>query len=196
MNAYREGGWLPSWASPGYRNCMVGTFADVVVADAIIKDIKGFDMDTAIEAIRKDSFEQPPPYAGGAVGKDGLKGYIEMGFIPLNNDGGGESVSRSLDFAYADYAVAQALKHAANNMDYVKGDVKQKERMLSEASGLEARAHRALAASFDPSLGLMVPRTFQGSRINRFDALTWYSILLSLLYMFLVLLFSGSTACH
>ena len=35
LNAYREGGWLPSWASPGYRNCMVGTYADVVVSDAV-----------------------------------------------------------------------------------------------------------------------------------------------------------------
>ncbi len=174
MNAYREGGWLPSWASPGYRNCMVGTFADVVVADAILKDIKGFDLDTAVEAIRKDSFEAPPPYAGGAVGKDGLKMYAETGFIPLNGDGGGESVSRSLDFAYADYAVAQALKHAGNNKDYVKGDNIQQERMLSEATGLETRAHRALSSSFDPSLGLMVPKNSQGSRINRFDSFTWY----------------------
>jgi len=41
LNAYKEGGWLPSWASPGYRNCMVGTYADVVIADAIVRGIKG-----------------------------------------------------------------------------------------------------------------------------------------------------------
>lgn len=54
LNAYKEGGWLPSWASPGYRNCMVGTFADVVVADAIVKSVPGFEVDTAIAAIMKD----------------------------------------------------------------------------------------------------------------------------------------------
>lgn len=54
LNAYVEGGWLPSWASPGYRNCMVGTFADVVVADAIVKNIKGFNLDQAVAAILKD----------------------------------------------------------------------------------------------------------------------------------------------
>jgi putative alpha-1,2-mannosidase len=54
LNAYAEGGWLPSWASPGYRNCMVGTFADVVVADAIVKNIKGFNMEQAVAAILKD----------------------------------------------------------------------------------------------------------------------------------------------
>lgn len=54
LNAFKEGGWLPSWASPGYRNCMVGTFADVVIADAIVKEIKGFDIQLAIDALRKD----------------------------------------------------------------------------------------------------------------------------------------------
>jgi putative alpha-1,2-mannosidase len=54
LNAYREGGWLPSWASPGYRNCMVGTYADVTIADAIVKNIHGFDLNLAIEALDKD----------------------------------------------------------------------------------------------------------------------------------------------
>lgn len=53
LNAFKEGGWLPSWASPGYRNCMVGTFADVVVADAIVKGIRGFDLMTAYQALYK-----------------------------------------------------------------------------------------------------------------------------------------------
>lgn len=70
LNAYREGGWLPSWASPGYRNCMVGTYADVVVADAVIKDIKGFDLETARAALKKDAFEEPPGFAGSAIGRN------------------------------------------------------------------------------------------------------------------------------
>ena len=55
LNAYKEGGWLPSWASPGYRNCMVGTFADVVVADAIVKNVPNFDLALAKEALLKDA---------------------------------------------------------------------------------------------------------------------------------------------
>lgn len=54
LNAYKEGGWLPSWASPGYRNCMVGTFADVVIADAIVKEVPGFDRRLAVAALSKD----------------------------------------------------------------------------------------------------------------------------------------------
>ena len=64
LNAYREGGWLPSWASPGYRNCMVGTFADVVISDAIVKGITGFDYQLAYKALHKDAYEVPPPHAG------------------------------------------------------------------------------------------------------------------------------------
>lgn len=54
LNAYKEGGWLPSWASPGYRNCMVGTFADVVIADAIVKNVPNFDLRLAKDALLKD----------------------------------------------------------------------------------------------------------------------------------------------
>ncbi len=44
VNAYSEGGWLPKWASPGYRGSMIGTMGDVSLADAIVKDIPGFDV--------------------------------------------------------------------------------------------------------------------------------------------------------
>ena len=64
LNAYTEGGWLPSWASPGYRNCMVGTFADVVVADAIVKGVGGFDLNQAKNALLKDAYEEPPKFSG------------------------------------------------------------------------------------------------------------------------------------
>jgi hypothetical protein len=63
-----SGKWLPSWASPGYRKCMVGTFADVVVSDAIVKGIKGFDYELARMALKKDAFEPPPRSAGSAQG--------------------------------------------------------------------------------------------------------------------------------
>ncbi len=47
---------------------MVGTFADVVVSDAIVKGIEGFDYELARMALKKDAFETPPPNAGSAVG--------------------------------------------------------------------------------------------------------------------------------
>ena len=48
---------------------MVGTFADVVISDAIVKNIGGFDLETARLALKKDAFEQPPAHAGNAFGE-------------------------------------------------------------------------------------------------------------------------------
>lgn len=53
VNAFKEGGWLPKWASPGYRDGMVGTMGDVSLADAIVNEIPGFDVELAYLAIRK-----------------------------------------------------------------------------------------------------------------------------------------------
>ena len=76
INAYKEGGWLPKWASPGYRGSMVGTMGDVSVADAIVKEIPGFDVTTAYEAIRKDAFEVPPPNCAG--GRECFDSYLQV----------------------------------------------------------------------------------------------------------------------
>ena len=73
LNAFEEGGWLPKWASPGYRGSMVGTMGDVSLADAIVNDIPGFDKELAYRAIRKDAFEVPPKGVEG-VGRPCLTG--------------------------------------------------------------------------------------------------------------------------
>lgn len=120
LSAFKEGGWLPSWASPGYRNCMVGTFADVVIADAIVKDISRFDLKTAYDSIKKDSFVSPPVHAAGAVGKQGLDEYKSRGYVSSNGGTGGDYVSRTLDFAFADWwtllydAISRELCHVLN----------------------------------------------------------------------------------
>merc|ERR1719195_1394459 len=57
LNAFREGGWLPEWSSPGYRSCMVGTYLDVTIADAVLKGLTGIVHELAWKALAKDSFE-------------------------------------------------------------------------------------------------------------------------------------------
>ena len=49
-NAYKEGGWLPEWASPGLRNVMVGYNSASVIADAYLKGVRGYDINTLYEA--------------------------------------------------------------------------------------------------------------------------------------------------
>lgn len=52
INAYNEGGWLPEWSSPGYRNVMIGNNSASVVADAYIKGLRGYDIDVLYEALK------------------------------------------------------------------------------------------------------------------------------------------------
>ena len=83
---------------------MVGTYADVVIADAIVKNITSFDWSTARDALLKDSFQQPPGYVGNAVGKLGLEEYSSLGYV-VGQDS--DAVSRTIDYGFADFAVAQ-----------------------------------------------------------------------------------------
>lgn len=114
VNAYKEGGWLPKWASPGYRGGMLGTAADIVISDAIVKGITGFDVRTAYEAILKNAFISPPEGVDG-IGRICLKPYLEYGHIPLGSNAtiGGlctEIVSRAQSYYQSDYAIACAAE--------------------------------------------------------------------------------------
>ncbi len=114
LQSYQEGGWLPKWASPGYRSSMIGTMADVSIADAIVKDIPKFNLTLAYEAIRKDAFVLPPEGVDG-IGRVCLEAYLKYGYIPrgANMTTGGECydvISRSLNYLQSDYAIAQAAK--------------------------------------------------------------------------------------
>eukprot|EP01035_Chromulina_nebulosa_P020976 gene20976-27183_t len=157
LNAYKEGGWLPSWASPGYRNCMVGTYADVVIADAIVKDINGFDLQLAYEALIKDAYETPPSYAGNAYGKEGLNEYKDKGYIP-------REVSRTLDFGFADFSTAKAIDSLiTSNNDY---DIILSDELISkyksQVKELIKRSERAYTSQYDKVQGLMVPKENSG----------------------------------
>ena len=193
LNAYKEGGWLPSWASPGYRNCMVGTYADVVVADAIVKGVKGFEYETAYQALKKDSFTPPPGHAGGAVGKEGLNTYIEHGYLPYDA-AQGEIVSRALDFAHADWAVANAFRKLAGMTgiinpdgsstvlnevfpgkppDYIEQFRDRRGELLSQADTLEKRAHVVYHKLYDHQSGLMYPKDRRGNSGMHTRATEW-----------------------
>lgn len=177
LNAYKEGGWLPSWASPGYRNCMVGTFADVVISDAIVKNIDNFDLHLAVEALSRDAFEPAPRYGG--VGKEGLNEYVDKGYLPLEN--GGEVVSRTLDYGFADYSTALAYLYLIRDkksneeqkVDFLAVNPQLKHELHEKAVRLIKRAFRAFEMSFDKSRGLMIPRDRSGHASGRFSALEW-----------------------
>ena len=102
-NAYREGGWLPEWASPGYRNIMVGNNSASIVADAYVKGVRSPDIETLYEAALKGANAQGPITA---VGRAGADYYTKLGYVPddVKID---ESAARTLEYAYDDFAISQ-----------------------------------------------------------------------------------------
>ena len=117
LNAYREGGWLPHWPNPGGFRAMPGNHADAMVADAMVKGIKGFDHATAYAALRKDAFEVPVGRPGQPVGgKGAMEEYLRLGYVPARKTE--YWVSMTLDYAYNDWCVAQAAKLVGRTDDY------------------------------------------------------------------------------
>ncbi|RYG28392.1 glycoside hydrolase family 92 protein, partial [bacterium] len=117
LNAYREGGWLPHWPNPGGFRAMPGNFADTMVADAMVKGIKGFDYETAYAALRKDAFAVPPAQSPVPVGgKVAMEEYLRLGYVPAKKSE--YWVSMTLDYAYNDWCVAQVAKQVGRTDDY------------------------------------------------------------------------------
>src|SRR5258708_37073524 len=79
INDYKEGGWLPEWSSPGYRSIMVGNNSASVVADAYLKGLRGYDINTLYEALLKDANQEGPLPS---VGRDRGEYYNQLGDVP------------------------------------------------------------------------------------------------------------------
>ncbi len=108
VNAYKESGFLPEWASPGHRNCMIGSNSATIVADAYLKGCRGYDIETLWEAVLKNSENEGPLHS---VGRYGVDYYNKLGYVPYNV-GVNENVARTLEYAFADfciYKLGQAL---------------------------------------------------------------------------------------
>lgn len=101
VNTYKESGFLPEWASPGHRDCMVGNNSASVVADAYIKGLRGYDIETLWEALKHGANAH---LRGTASGRLGYKSYNQLGYV-ANNIGIGQNVARTLEYAYNDWAI-------------------------------------------------------------------------------------------
>ena len=103
VNAYKESGWLPEWASPGHRDCMIGSNSASLIADAWLKGVRSYDIETLYEAMKKNA-EQEGPLT--SVGRKGIEAYNALGYVP-NDVGINESAARTLEYAYADFCLYQ-----------------------------------------------------------------------------------------
>jgi predicted alpha-1,2-mannosidase len=115
VNAYKESGWLPEWASPGHRDCMIGSNSASLIADAYIKGIRGYDIETLYQAIVKNT-KGPGPVS--SVGRLGADYYNKLGYVPYNV-GINENAARTLEYAYADFCIWQISKELGKPLDEI-----------------------------------------------------------------------------
>ena len=126
VTMYEEGGWLPifpCWNS--YTAAMIGDHCAATLADAYIKGIRDFDYEKAYEGMRKNAFEMPASFEDyqNGMGRRALDSYLKYGYIPLE-DGVKEAyhreeqTSRTLEYAFDDFAVAQLAKALGKDKDY------------------------------------------------------------------------------
>lgn len=101
-NVYRESGFLPEWASPGHRHCMVGNNSASVVADAFLRGIDMPDAELLYEALLHATDHVHP--AVPSTGRLGHEHYNKLGYIPYDA-GIAENVARTLEYAYNDWCI-------------------------------------------------------------------------------------------
>ena len=123
VNMYKEGGWMPifpCWNS--YTAAMIGDHSGVALADAYVKGIRNFDAKTAYEGMRKNAFESPKTFEEykNGMGRRALNSYLKYGYIPMEDSvkeafHTNEQTSRTLEYAFDDFAVAQLAKALAES---------------------------------------------------------------------------------
>lgn len=102
---YRDGGWISRWSSPGYANLMVGTSSDVAFADAYLKGVTNFDVESFYQSAVKNSAVISP---NAGTGRKGLDTSIFDGYT---NTSTGEGLSWAMDGYINDFGIAN-LAHA------------------------------------------------------------------------------------
>jgi predicted alpha-1,2-mannosidase len=141
LSMYNQAGLLPVWELSGNETgTMIGYHAIPVITDAMIKKLPGFDYAESFEAMLASAGEDPL----------GLKYYRQMGFIPAEKEH--ESVSKTLEYAYDDWCIAQAailLEKDEVSLEYLQ----------------RAQFYKNL---YDPVSGFMRPKR-NGNWIKPFD---------------------------
>ncbi|AUC14745.1 glycosyl hydrolase family 92 [Tenacibaculum sp. SZ-18] len=139
---YDEGGIMPIWDLSGnYTGCMIGYHAVPVIADAYLKGIQGYDEEKALQAMKHSATRD----------KLGLESYKSLGYIPVEKES--ESVSKTLEYAYDDWTIAQMAK-AMNKSDdyktYIERAQNYKNIFDPKSQFMRGRFRNTWFAPFDP----------------------------------------------
>ena len=107
IKQYEQGGRLPVWElASNETDCMIGYHSVSVIADAMVKGITGFDYEKAFEASKASAMRDVL----------GLDAYKKNGFISMDDEH--ESVSKTLEYAYDDWCIAQMAQLLNKKEDY------------------------------------------------------------------------------
>jgi len=153
INDYKEGGWLPEWSSPGYADVMVGNNSASVVAEAYLKGLRGYDIETLYKALVHDANAEGPR----AAGRRGVDYYNQLGYVPYDVKIN-ENAARTLEYAYDDFAIYK-LGKALGKPESEIGIYRK-----------HAMNYRNL---FDPQTGLMRGKNKDGSFETPFNPFKW-----------------------
>ena len=155
-NIARENEFLPEWASPGHRGCMVGQNSASVVADAILKGITPEeDWQTLYDCLVYGTENVHP--SANSSGRLGHEYYNTLGYIPYNV-GVHENVARTLEYAYDDWCLLQIAKKL--------------KRPQKEIEKWEQRS-KNWRNVFDPTHNLMRGKNLDGSFQEPFSPYKW-----------------------
>lgn len=155
-NTYKESGWLPEWASPGHRDCMIGSNSAPIIADAFLKgNVNENDVDVLLEAVLKNAnVNEGRPEK--SVGREGVDYYNKLGYVPYDV-GINENAARTLEYAYADFTIA-AMAEKLNKPE------------LSERFYKQSKNYEKL---FDPETKWMRGKNEDGTFQSPFNPLKW-----------------------
>nr|WP_287887628.1 GH92 family glycosyl hydrolase [Prevotella sp.] len=154
-NTYLESGFLPEWASPGHRGCMVGNNSASVVADAYLSGLRGYDAETLWQAVVHGANAVHPEV--NSTGRHGFEYYNKLSYVPYDVKIN-ESVARTLEYAYDDWCIYQFGKALGKSKKELKPFAKR-------AMNYEK--------VFDRESGLMRGRLLNGKFQSPFNPLKW-----------------------
>jgi predicted alpha-1,2-mannosidase len=148
VDTYRHTGWLPDARIAGSNGMTQGgSNGDVVVADAIVKGLKGIDDETAYQALVKDAeVESPRPLNEGRQ----LEDYKRLGYMSLSYS---RSASRTLEYAYDDFCISEVARALGKTVDA--------EKFLERS--------RDWARLWDPEKRCIRPRYADGTWMENYD---------------------------
>ena len=155
INAYKESGFFPEWASPGHRGCMIGNNSASVLVDAYMKGVRVDDLEVLYEGLVHGANNVHPEVS--SIGRLGYEYYNKLGYVPYDVKIN-ENAARTLEYAYNDWCIYKLAK-----------ELKRPEKEINLYAG-RAMNYKNL---FDKESCLMRGRNENGEFMKPFSPLKW-----------------------